>query len=44
MVIFLSDEEVELFGKIVKNKMEYNNKMYKIVRVTNEGYYVVEIK
>jgi len=42
-LIYLSDEEVELLARIVKNKMYYNDKVYKIVKVTNEGYYIVEI-
>ncbi len=42
-MLYLTDEEVELFATIVKNKMEYNGKVYKIIRVTNEGYYVKEI-
>lgn len=43
-MIFLTDEEVELFGVIKGNRMEYNGKVYKIVKVTNDGFYVVEIK
>lgn len=40
ILIYLTDEEVEVFATIVKNKMYYNNNLYKIVRVTLNGYYV----
>lgn len=43
-MIYVSDEEVELFAKIVKNTMHYNDKVYKIIKVTNEGYYIKEMQ
>lgn len=43
-MLFLTDEEVELFATILKNKMYYNDKCYKIIRATNEGYYVKEME
>lgn len=43
-MIFLPDEEVELFGTIHGNIMIYNGKEHKIVQVTTDGYYVFEIK
>lgn len=43
-MIFLSNEEVETLAKIIKNTILYDNRTFKINRVTNEGYYITEIK
>jgi hypothetical protein len=42
-MIFLSDDDVEMFGEIVGNMMFYDGKQYKIIRATNDGYYVNHI-
>lgn len=43
-MIFLTDEEVETLAEIKGNIMIYDGKKYKIVRVTNDGYYIREIQ
>lgn len=43
-MLYLTDEEVEAFAKIVKNIMYYDNRIFKIINVTNDGYYIFEIK
>lgn len=42
-MLFISDEDVEILGTIKGNMMEYDGKQYKIMRATNDGYYVQQI-
>ena len=42
-MIFLSDDDVEMFAEITGNVMLYDGKKYKIVKGTNDGYYVREM-
>jgi hypothetical protein len=39
-MVYLTDEEVELFCEIKGNIITYNGEQYKICRVTNDGYYI----
>ena len=43
-MIFLTDEEVEMFAVIKGNVCTYNGEEYKICRVSNDGYFVNKLQ
>lgn len=43
-MLYLTDEEVEALAKIHKNTMFYDGRIFKIIKATNDGYYIIELK